>query len=137
MPKKNPMIAAPMKKGDANAWVREGLKLKGYSQKDLARAWGVAEPSISRFISGEEQIDPQFSRVIILASMLGITLEDVAKGLGLQGKRIEPIITQDAGMPPVGTFRMDTIEPGRVRVVMHQDLKPEAASKLVMILAGG
>ena len=125
-----------IRKNDRNSWIREGLKAKGYSQRDLARAWGVAEPSVSRFISGEEGADPPLSRAVTLAVMLGVTLEEVARGLGLRGRRIEPAITQDAGVPPVGTFKMDVIEPGRVRIVMVQDVSPDVAAQLMSVVGG-
>jgi len=125
-----------IRKNDRNSWIREGLKAKGYSQRDLARAWGVAEPSVSRFISGEEGADPPLSRAVTLAVMLGVTLEEVARGLGLRGRRIEPAITQDAGVPPVGTFKMDVIEPGRVRIVMVQDVSPDVAAQLMSVIGG-
>jgi plasmid maintenance system antidote protein VapI len=125
------------RKNDRNAWVREGLKAKGYSQRDLARAWGVAEPSVSRFVSGEEGADPPLSRAVTLAVMLGITLEDVARGLGLRGRRVEPTISQEAGIPPLGTFKMDVMEPGRVRIVIVQDVTPDIASDVMSVLGGG
>jgi plasmid maintenance system antidote protein VapI len=125
------------RKSDRNGWVREGLAAKGYSQRDLARAWGVAEPSVSRFISGEEGADPPLSRAVTLAVMLGITLEDVARGLGLRGKRIEPAVSRDVDTPSVGTFRMDVLEEGRVRVVLCQDVAPDVASQLISVLGGG
>lgn len=124
------------KKQDRNHWVREGLKAKGYSQRDLARAWGVAEPSVSRFISGEEGVDPPLSRAVTLAVMLGITLEDVAKGLGLRGRRVEPTVSQEAGIPPLGTFKMDVMGEGRVRVVLVQDVAPDVAAQLISVLGG-
>lgn len=124
------------KKHDKNAWVREGLKAKGYSQRDLARAWGVAEPSVSRFISGEEGADPPLSRAVTLAVMLGVSLDELARGLGLRGRRVEPTVTQDAGIPPLGTFKMDVLEEGRVRVVFVQDVAPETAAQLISVLSG-
>lgn len=125
------------RKGDRNAWVRDALKDRGYTQRDLARAWGVTEASISRFISGEEAVDPPLSRSLALAAMLGIAIDDLAKGLGLAGKAIVPSVRVDAGMPPPGTFRMDMLEPGRVRVIMVQDVTPAIASQLVSVLGGG
>jgi transcriptional regulator with XRE-family HTH domain len=127
----------PVKRiGDSNGWVREALKTCGYTQRDLARAWGVAEPSVSRFISGVEGHDPSLSRAMTLCSMLNITLEQLARGLALKGRRIEPAITSDVGLPPVGTFKMDMISPGLVRVVMVQDVTPTVASQMVAVLGG-
>lgn len=126
---------ATTRKNDRNGWVREGLKAKGYTQRDLARAWGVAEPSVSRFISGEEGADPPLSRAVTLAVMLGVSLEDVARGLGLRGRRVEPTILQDAGIPPVGTCKLDVLDEGRVRVVLVQDVGPDVASDLISVVS--
>ncbi len=128
---------SPTRRNDRNSWVREGLKAKGYSQRDLARAWGVAEPSVSRFISGEEGTDPPLSRAVTLSVMLNISLEEIATGLGLRGRKVEPSITQDAGLPPVGTFKMDLVEPGKVRVVIVQEVSPDVAAKLISFANGG
>jgi len=124
------------RKNETNGWIREALKQHGYSQRDLARAWGIADPSVSRFISGEEGVDPPLSRAVTLASMLGITLDELAKGLGLKGRRVEPSIEVERGTPAVGTFSMTVQEPGVVRVVMCQDVSSETASELVSILGG-
>lgn len=123
------------RKNETNAWVRDALKKHGYSQRDLARAWGIADPSVSRFISGEENTDPPLSRAVTLASMLGITLDELAKGLGLKGRRVEPSIHVDV-VPQFGTFSMTVQEPGIVRVTMCQDVPAETASELVSILGG-
>lgn len=125
------------RKNETNAWVRDALKRHGYSQRDLARAWGIADPSVSRFISGEEGVDPPLSRAVTLASMIGITLDELARGLGMKGRRVEPSIQVEHGAPPVGTFSMTVQEPGTVRVVMCQDVPSEIASELVGVLGGG
>lgn len=124
------------RKNETNAWVRDALKQHGYSQRDLARAWGIADPSVSRFISGEEGVDPPLSRAVTLASMIGITLDDLAKGLGLKGRRVEPSVQVENAAPAVGTFSMTVQEPGVVRVLMCQDVSSETASELVAILGG-
>jgi transcriptional regulator with XRE-family HTH domain len=118
------------------AWIRDGLKAKGYSQRDLARAWSSAEASISRFIAGDELADPPLSRCVTLAHMLDITLEDLAAGLGVAGRKIEPSVLNTDAMPPVGTFALNMLQPGRVRVVMNQDVTPAVASRLVAVLGG-
>lgn len=120
---------------DKNKWVRDALKLRGYSQRDLARAWGIADPSVSRFISGEENADLPLSRAVTLASMLGITLDDLARGLGMKGRRVEPSVPVDA-VPAFGTFSMTLQEAGIVRVTMCQDVPSAVASELVAVLGG-
>jgi len=129
-------MANVQRAGDSNGWVREALRACGYNQRDLAKAWGVTEPSVSRFLLGVEAVDPPLSRAITLSSMINITVEELARGLGLKGRRIEPAVKSEAGLPPVGTFRMDMLAPGLVRVVMVQDVAPAVASALVSVLGG-
>lgn len=124
------------RKNETNAWVRDALKQHGYSQRDLARAWGIADPSVSRFISGEENTDPPLSRAVTLASMIGVSLDDLARGLGMKGRRVEPSVQIERSLPVVGTFSMTVQEPGVVRVVMCQDVPAETASELVAVLGG-
>jgi transcriptional regulator with XRE-family HTH domain len=124
------------RKNETNGWIRDALKQHGYSQRDLARAWGIADPSVSRFISGEEGVDPPLSRAVTLATMIGISLDDLAKGLGLKGRRVEPSVHVENTAPAVGTFSMTVQEPGVVRVLMCQDVSSETASELIAILGG-
>lgn len=131
-----PAITTAQRKGDANGWVRDGLRVRGYNQRDLARAWGIAEASVSRFISGEEGQDMPLSRAISLSTMLDVSLEQVAKGLGMTGRRIEPAVIHENVLPPVGTFTMNVMEPGRVRIVAVQEVAPDVASRLFNILSG-
>ena len=129
-------MANTQRTGDSNGWVREALRACGYNQRDLARAWGVSEPSVSRFLLGVEGVDPPLSRAMSLCSMINISIEELARGLGLKGRRIEPAVKSEAGLPPVGTFKMDMLAPGLVRVVMVQDVAPAVASALVSVLGG-
>lgn len=119
-----------------NTWIKDALAKRGYKQRDLARNWSVAEGSISRFISGEENQNPVLSKALVLARMLGISLDDLAKGLGLDGKFVEPEVP--AGEAPAimpGTMNMEMIGNGKIRITMCQDLPADAAAQVMTLLA--
>jgi transcriptional regulator with XRE-family HTH domain len=119
-----------------NAWIKEALQKRGYKQRDLARNWSVAEGSVTRFISGEENQNLALSKALTLARMLGITIDDLAKGLGMDGKFIEPAIpaAEAASLPP-GTLKMDIIGGGKIRLTMCQDLPADVATQVMTTLA--
>lgn len=119
-----------------NEWIREGLTRRGYRQKDLAVAWASQQASVSRFFGGEELQDLPLSKALPLARMLGITMEELAKGLGLSGPVIEPSVESTQAPPlPLGTFNMDSPRPGVVRLEMRKDFSAQAAQDIVRIMA--
>jgi transcriptional regulator with XRE-family HTH domain len=119
-----------------NAWIKAALAKRGYKQRDLARNWSVAEGSVTRFISGEENQNLAMTKAITLSRMLGISLDDLAQGLGLDGKAVEPEIPAqaEASLAP-GTFKTEIIGGGRVRVTFCQDLAPEVAAQIMTAIA--
>lgn len=119
-----------------NAWIRDGLQKRGYKQRDLARNWQVSEGSITRFISGEENQKLALPKAVVLARMLGITVDELAKGLGLEGKIVEPVISPGElpGIAP-GTLNMNVVGDGRIRVTMCQDLPADVAAQIMTLLA--
>lgn len=119
-----------------NYWIRDALKKRGYKQRDLARNWSVAEGSVTRFISGEENQNLALTKALTLAKMLGITTDELAKGLGLDGKTVEPPIASLEPTPlPPGTLAMEIIGEGKIRVTMCQDLPANIAAQLMTTLA--
>lgn len=119
-----------------NAWVKDGLAKRGYKQRDLARNWKVSEGSITRFISGEENQDLVTSKAVTLARMLGISLDELAKGLGLEGKAVEPAIASAEGVSiSPGTLNMEIVGGGKIRVTMSQDLPADVAAQVMTLLA--
>lgn len=120
--------------GDTHGWIRDALKARGYAQKDLARAWGVSQGSVTRFIQGEENQNPPADRIVTLASMLGITCDDLLKGLGFKGRTVIPSMVTETAMPPVGTFSMTFVGGDTVRVVMVQDVPSAVGSEIVKVL---
>jgi predicted transcriptional regulator len=119
-----------------NQWVRDGLERRGYRQKDVAVAWGSQQATVSRFIGGEELQDLQLSKALSLARMLGITVEELAKGLGLSGVAVEPTIPGgDAPAMPLGTMNMSSPRPGVTRLEMRKDFSVKAAQDIIGIMS--
>lgn len=119
-----------------NAWIKDALSKRGYKQRDLARNWSVAEGSISRFISGEENQNLVLTKALTLSRMLGITIDDLAKGLGLDGKVIEPEIpASEAPAVQPGTLNMEMIGNGKIRITLCQDVPADAAAQVMTLLA--
>lgn len=115
-------------------WVRDALKQRGYRAKDLARAWGISESSTSRWFSGEEQPDLPLSRAASLAWMLGIPLDELAKGLGVSGKQVLPEISpqQLTGIPNSINFQL--LDDGKIRLTLCRDTDPDTAMAVIKML---
>lgn len=122
--------------GIKNSWIKDALAKRGYKQRDLARNWSVAEGSISRFISGEENQNLVLSKALTLSRMLGITVDDLAKGLGLDGKIVEPAVPEgEAPKLAPGTLNMEMIGSGKIRLTLCQDLPADVAAQVMTLLA--
>ena len=119
-----------------NGWIKDALQKRGYKQRDLARNWSVAEGSVSRFISGEENQNLVLSKAVTLSKMLGISVDDLAKGLGMDGKVTQPEIPpgETPTLPP-GSLTMEMIGGGKIRLTMCQDLPADAAAQVMTLLA--
>ena len=121
---------------DKHAWVRKGLMQRRFRAKDLARAWGISESSVSRFLAGEEQQDLPLSRAVSLASMLGVSLDELASGLGFKGRVFEPTVPVENGHTvPMGTLTVSLAGSGRVRVVLAQEMDAAIAGELLKLVA--
>jgi hypothetical protein len=119
-----------------NEWVRDGLRRRGYRQKDLAVAWASNQASVSRFLVGTELQDMPLSKGVALAQMLGITLDELAKGLGHRGPAVEPVV--DATMQtalPLGTLNINTPAPGIARLEMRKDVSVGAMQEILRIVS--
>lgn len=130
-----------MSKASLNVeWIRVGLNNRNYRAKDLAHVWGVSESSVSRFLKGEEQPDVPLSRAVQLASMLGISLEDLAKGLGFAGKKFTPEVKPLApsAMPkiPPNTAKIVVMDNGKMSLTVQKDLDPDVALAVMKLLTG-
>jgi transcriptional regulator with XRE-family HTH domain len=79
-----------------NEWIREGLEKRGYTQRDLAKTWAVSDGLVTRFIQGTEGQRLFLDRAWLLASMLGISVDELARGLGVTGKPMPPAIEEAA-----------------------------------------
>lgn len=125
----------PVRENDKWAWIREALAKRKYKAKDLARAWGISESSTSRFLSGEELQDPPLSRAATLASMLGISIDELAKGMGYKGAVVIPNPSIQDFELPLNTYNMNMLGGGQVRLTFCQDLPAEKVAKITAILA--
>ena len=114
-------------------WVRDALKSRGFKAKDLARAWGISESGTSRWFSGEEQPDLPLSRAATLANMLGISVDELAKGLGFAGKQVLPEIhAQSFGIPNSINFQL--LDSGEIRLSLCRDTDPDTAMQVIELL---
>ena len=117
-------------------WIKEGLRRRGYRQRDVAVAMGSQQSSISRFMAGEEMQDLPLSKAVPLAQMLGITIDELAKGLGFRGPAIEPPVEAlEAGAIPIGTINITTPSPGTLRIEMRKDLSFGAGQEILRIVS--
>lgn len=117
------------------AWIRRALTNRGYRALDLARAWGVSESSTSRFLSGVESVDPPLSRAVILSSMLGVSLEELAKGMGYVGKVVIPSVEAPLNVP-TNSINMVMLEGGTVRLTLCQEMPADKAANIIKIISG-
>ena len=119
-----------------NDWIKDGLQRRGYRQKDLAVAWSSQQSSVSRFLGGEELQDLQLSKAVSLARMLGITVDDLAKGLGLNGVMVEPHVEgMEVPTMPLGSMSMSSPRPGVTRLEMRKDFSIQAAQEIVRVMS--
>jgi hypothetical protein len=125
-----------MSKAPKNQWIRDGLERRGYRQKDVAVAWSSQQASVSRFLGGEELQDLPLSKAMSLARMLGITVEELAKGLGITGVMVEPVV-EGVSMPsmPLGSMNMSSPRPGVTRLEMRKDFSVQAAQEIIRVLS--
>ena len=54
------------------------VRRKGFGYRELARAAGIAQPSVSRYISG--QIEPGAGALYHMAKVLDCTMEELMEG---------------------------------------------------------
>ena len=92
-----------MKKQDKHGWLRAALADAGYRQKDLAKAWGVDDAVVSRFIQTGEP-EAGLERLQILGRMLGLDLNELSLRLteGLAPRRLSA--------PPPPTIRVAHVD---------------------------
>lgn len=126
-----------VKKGNEFSWIREGLARRNYLAKDVAKAFGISESSISRFLNGQESTDMLLSRAVTLSQMLGISLDELAKGLGVMGKRVEPNVGTEGRAPkaPPNSVNLVMLDEGKVRLTLSQDTTPTKAMEVIKVLS--
>ena len=82
-------------KGDGRpperAWVQTALKTKGRTLTELAEAWDVSPPTITKWLDGTVSMTAlTLERAVFLADMLGIDLTELARRLGLNPPATSP-----------------------------------------------
>src|SRR3954452_1678823 len=114
-----------------NSWVKGALAMRGFMQRDLAQKWGGSEGSVSRWMSGQERQDLPIGRVIALAEMLGMSLDELAGQLGFRVELTAPSNAPLAisELPPLGEISMIATG-GKMRVHLHLILDPDVAAEL-------
>lgn len=119
----------------SNVWVRDELTRAGRTQKDLAKAWGVSEASVSRWVEGTQNQDLPASRIWILGQMIGMPCEELIRRLGLAGDaaRLPPPAPRPPSDIPLNTERFERVN-GSVRVLLHLDLSAKTAAQLMGLL---
>ena len=70
-------------------WMRDMMKAEGLSQKDIARAWGISESSVSRFLDGLTG-DISARRIAQLSMVLGRPVEELHVWMGHEVWRNRP-----------------------------------------------
>lgn len=120
----------------AHQWIRDGLDQRGFTSADLSRAWKVPPGSVTRFLQGQESQNPDLKKSLTLAKLLGITVEELAHGLGVFGQPVEPSIPRgDTTGVALGTMQTDFPRPGAVRLLLHRDITPRAFSLITEAIA--
>ena len=119
-------------------WVKDELKDAGRNQRELAQAWGVSEGAVSRWMAGTERKDLPLSRFVILANMLGMSLDDLARRLGALGKQAQNVATtavtaRSKEIPLTSQMTMD-LSSGKARVLLHLDLPLDVATQVMTII---
>lgn len=120
-----------MAKPTKRDWIKMHLEARGYSQRDLARAWGISEGSISRFLQGVENTDLQLSRSAALAKMLDISIDELANALGLGDKVTVPPAVPPSGAPQLGTVTFTDLEDGKCQVLVYLVLPWKEATDMI------
>ncbi len=95
------------------SWLPAALADAGRTQADLAAAWGVARSTVTRFIDGSEGADPRVSRLVVLARMLGCSIDDLLVQAGIMRR------AEGAVVVPAATTRRPAL-PGRPAVELVQ-----------------
>lgn len=68
--------------------------------------------------------------------MLGISMEELAKGLGVNGPIVEPSVEGlQAPSMPLGTFNLSSPRPGVTRIEMRKDFSVDAAQEIVRVMS--
>ena len=97
-------------KGQKHGWLRNSLAEAGHRQKDLAKAWGVDDAVVSRFIATGDP-EPGLDRLKVLGRMLNLSLDELSvrmseglpppRAVAAVRRQLETQPTQQDGPEPV------------------------------------
>ena len=112
-------------------WIVDRLKERGYLQRDLAAAWGIAEGGVSRWLNSDGASDLPLSRAVKLAELLRMPLNELAIRLGFATP--PPPTTTAAELAaalPAGTWVFVEGPDNRMLVAIHALLSQAARRNL-------
>ncbi len=78
---------------DFVTWLNEELKVRDWSQSELARRCGVTAPAINRILSGQRT--PSTDICISIARALGVSPENVLRRAGILPRAFEELVEKD------------------------------------------
>lgn len=108
----------PQTRPQERAWVQKALKARGRTLSDLAEAWGVSPPTITKWIDGSVSMTAlTLERAVSLAEMLGTDLTGLALRLGLNPPQTNAPQSGVKSPPGEPVFAVERVGAGyRVRV---------------------
>jgi len=121
------------------SWVPRALSERDRSQADLAAAWGVDKASVTRFVRGRESEDPRISRLLVLARMLGLSVDEILLRAGIVSRGeggavvVPAATTRRPALPGRPAVEMAQLADGRVRLTLSAVVTPLRAAELVTL----
>lgn len=114
-----------------NQWLRHALLDANCTQRELAEMWGITPAAMNRWIMKGATLP--IERAIILCHVLGWTLSDILKAMGLTefASGNVPRIPEAGGGDVLDLLRMPD---GRVRLIANFPIEPRRAAPLVEII---
>src|SRR5262245_49492335 len=120
-----------------HGWLSGALNDVGYQQQDLAKAWGVDDAVVSRFInSGKPDLTPQ--RQMILSQILGLTNDQLLNRLYGDGVPLSDRVLSKLSPPTVsngGSLEQAHAELKRA-IERLQELMPDATVTVTITYSG-
>jgi transcriptional regulator with XRE-family HTH domain len=87
-------------------WTRELLARAGVTQRELSRAWGVADSQASRWLDGHRIKELSLRHALTFCGMTGIGVDELAARLGLEQPDGSRVALAPVDAPPLPTIRI-------------------------------